>query len=187
MIGWSLNLDVEEKSTGELQFVGWLFEPRAVHRFKSTAQRNFMGKGQKFCRPASISHAIPRACRPGSREPYLFDKNILLGAKIYYRDYNSVSIYDRKRRAEQNLWPDVDRRRRPRLGFPVTEYVVFGTRYSLMPGQYFARQGLFYFDRTRSRIPMAQPGRARDPMAQNLTMQSRRGGPVIFATTWTRT
>jgi outer membrane protein insertion porin family len=71
-----------------------LLEPREVHRLASVAQRNFMGKGQILQTGINYSR-YSKSISAGFTEPYLFDKNILLGGEIFYRDYNAFN-YDQK-------------------------------------------------------------------------------------------
>ena len=91
-----LGVDVEEKSTGELQLSGGYSSLERFVLQLSVAQRNFMGKGQEL--NAGINYSqYARSVQLGFVEPYLFDKQILLGGEIYRRDYNSFNFVDNKR------------------------------------------------------------------------------------------
>ncbi len=77
-----LGVNVEEKSTGELQLsAGYSSLEKFILAF-SIAQRNFMGKGQELNAGVNWSR-YSRSVQLGFVEPYLFDKQILLGGDIY--------------------------------------------------------------------------------------------------------
>ena len=117
------------KSTGELQLSAGFSSLEQFILSASIAQRNFMGKGQELSAGVNYSR-YSHSVNLGFTEPYLFDKNVLLGGEIYRRDYNSFNISQRQ--------PQQRPMRRPApapacaLGFPVTEFMSFGTRYSLV-------------------------------------------------------
>ena len=83
-----LNVDVEEKSTGELQLSAGYSSLERFIIAANVAQRNFMGKGQELNAGVNWSR-YSRSVNLGFTEPQLFDKNVLLGADIFRRDYNS--------------------------------------------------------------------------------------------------
>ena len=85
-----LDVDVEEKSTGELQLSAGYSSLERLVLSASIAQRNFMGKGQVASAGVNWSR-YSRSAQLGFTEPYLFDKAILLGGDIYRRDYNSFN------------------------------------------------------------------------------------------------
>ncbi len=85
-----LGVDVEEKSTGELQLSAGYSSLEKFIVSATIAQRNFMGKGQEVNAGVNWSR-YSRSAQLGFVEPYLFDKNILLGGDIYRRDYNSFN------------------------------------------------------------------------------------------------
>ena len=138
-----LNLDVEEKSTGELQLSAGYSSLEKFIISSSIAQRNFMGKGQTLQAGVNYSR-YSKGVQAGFTEPYLFDKSILLGGELFYRDYNSFnydSDGDRDETYGQNSIGGV-----LRLGFPVTEYVTFGARYSLVQDDITLDEDLFFTD-----------------------------------------
>ncbi len=133
-----LNVDVEEKSTGELQLSAGYSSLEKFILSASVAQRNFMGKGQH---PAD-----------GHQLFALFEVD--LG-----RLHRAVSVrqeHPARRRAllprlqqlqlrpgwrpQPDLWPELGRRRRP-AGFP--GHRICQLRHALFadPGRYHARQG----------------------------------------------
>jgi outer membrane protein insertion porin family len=138
-----LNLDVEERSTGELQLSAGYSSLEKFILSTSVAQRNFMGKGQILQTGVSYSK-YSKTIQAGFTEPYLFDKSILLGGEIFYRDYNSFNYQNDGERnqtyGQKSLGGSV------RLGFPVTEYVSLGTRYSLVRDNITLDEDLFFTD-----------------------------------------
>ena len=137
-----LNVDVEEKSTGELQLSAGYSSLEGFILSTSVAQRNFMGKGQQL--QAGVSYSkYTKSISLGFTEPYFLDKNILLGGEIYHRDYSSFNYRgdDRnKTYGQKSIGGGL------RLGFPVTEYVTVGTRYSLVHDDITLDRDLFFED-----------------------------------------
>jgi outer membrane protein insertion porin family len=137
-----LNVDVEEKSTGQLELSAGYSSLERFILSTSVAQRNFMGKGQILQTGVSYSK-YSKSVQAGFTEPFLFDKSILLGGEIFYRDYNSFNYVgnDRNQTYGQTSVGGV-----LRLGFPVTEFVSFGTRYSLIRDNITLDKNTFYTD-----------------------------------------
>ena len=138
-----LGVDVEEKSTGELQLSAGYSSLEKFILAASITQRNFMGKGQELAAGVNWSR-YSRSVSLGFNEPYLFDKNVLLGGEIYRRDYNSyrtTSDSSRKNTYSQNSTGAA-----VRLGFPVTEFISFGTRYSLVNDKISLDEDVFFTD-----------------------------------------
>ena len=79
----------------------------------------------------------------GFVEPYLFDKQILLGGEVYRRDYNSFNFVDNKR---NTTYSQMSTGTGLRVGFPVTEFVSFGARYSLVVDKISLNKSTFYTD-----------------------------------------
>jgi outer membrane protein insertion porin family len=124
-----LSVDVEEKATGQLQLSAGYSSLEKFILSASVAQNNFMGKGQEVSAGINYSR-YSKSIQLGFVEPYLFDRSILLGGDIYRRDYNSFS-YDAD--GDRNTtYEQVSTGAGIRLGFPVTEFINFGTRYSLV-------------------------------------------------------
>jgi len=137
-----LNLDVEEKSTGELQLSAGYSSLERFVISASIAQRNFMGKGQQLQAGVNYSR-YSKSVSLGFTEPYLFDKQILLGGEIFRRDYNSFNFVNDKR---NKTYGQTSTGGGIRLGFPVTEFVSFGTRYSLVLDNITLDKDTFFFD-----------------------------------------
>jgi outer membrane protein insertion porin family len=139
----TLNVDVEEKPTGELQLSAGYSSLEKFVLAASIAQRNFMGKGQELNAGVNWSR-YSRSVNLGFNEPYLFDKNVLLGGEIYRRDYESYrTTSDDSRRT---TYSQVSTGGGLRLGFPVTEFISFGTRYSLINDEITLDEDVFFSD-----------------------------------------
>jgi len=123
-----LSADVEEKATGQLQLSAGYSSLEKFIVSAQVAQTNFMGKGQELNAGVNYSR-YSKSVQLGFVEPYLFDRSILLGGEIYRRDYNSFNIVDDER---NTTYSQTSTGGGLRLGFPVTEFISFGTRYSLV-------------------------------------------------------
>jgi outer membrane protein insertion porin family len=138
-----LGLDVEEKSTGELQLSAGYSSLEKFIIAASIAQRNFMGKGQELSAGVNWSR-YTRSINLGFTEPYLFDKNVLLGGEIYRRDYNSYRNTGDNSRS--NTYSQNSTGVGLRLGFPVNEFMSFGTRYSIVNDKISLDPDVFFSD-----------------------------------------
>jgi outer membrane protein insertion porin family len=137
-----LGVDIEEKSTGELQLTGGYSSLEKFVLQLAVAQRNFMGKGQEL--NASINYSrYAKSVQLGFVEPYLLDKQILLGGEIYRRDYNSFNFVGGER---NRTYSQIQTGIGTRLGFPITEFVNFGTRYSFVVDKITLNKNTFYTD-----------------------------------------
>ncbi len=138
-----LSLDVEEKSTGELQLSAGYSSLEKFIVSANIAQRNFLGKGQEVNAGVNWSR-YSRSAQIGFVEPNLFDKNILLGGDIYRRDFNSFS---RNQNGNRNTtYSQLSTGTQARLGFPVTEFVSVGVRYQLEQNRLSLNEGTFFTD-----------------------------------------
>jgi outer membrane protein insertion porin family len=137
-----LGLDVEEKSTGELQLSAGYSSLEKFIVSATIAQRNFLGKGQEVNAGVNWSR-YSRSAQVGFVEPYLFDKNILLGFDLYRRDYNSFSYSGSNR---NTTYSQLSTGASLRLGFPITEFISFGTRYQLQQDKLTLDKDTFFRD-----------------------------------------
>ena len=137
-----LNLDVEEKSTGELQLSAGYSSLESFIVSASVAQRNWMGKGQQLQAGVNYSR-YSKAVNLGFTEPYFLDKNILLGGELFRRDYNSFNFVGDER---NQTYGQRQTGGGLKLGFPVTEFVTFGTRYSLQRDRLTLDRDTFFTD-----------------------------------------
>ena len=123
-----LGVGVEEKSTGEIQLSAGF---SSLERFLinlSVRQRNFMGKGQEV-RAAINYSTYSKSAELGFTEPYLFDRNIAVGADIYRRDFSSFNFTQGGER--NTTYEQVTTGGQLRMGVPLTEFSQLAVRYSL--------------------------------------------------------
>ena len=138
-----LAVDVEEKSTGELQLSAGF---SSLERFLvnlSIRQRNFRGKGQEL--RASVNYSTySKSVELGFTEPYLFDRNIAVGADLYRRDYSSFDFTGGGNRS--TTYKQVTTGGQIRSGVPLTEYLSLALRYSLNLDEITLDRGRFFTD-----------------------------------------
>ncbi|HET7816655.1 MAG TPA: outer membrane protein assembly factor BamA [Sphingomicrobium sp.] len=137
-----LGVDLEEKATGELSLSAGYSSLENFVLALSIAQRNFRGMGQVL--NAGINYSrYSKSVNLGFVEPYLFDKRILLGGEVYRRDYNSFNFVGGER---NTTYSQTTTGLGMRLGFPVNEYISFGTRYSFAQDNIELAESIFYTD-----------------------------------------
>ncbi len=122
-----LAVDVEEKSTGELQLSAGF---SSLERFLvnlSIRQRNFMGKGQEL-RAAINYSSYSKSIELGFTEPYVFDRNIAIGGDIFRRDFRSFSFRGNER---DTTYEQTSTGAQIRAGVPLTEYLSLALRYGI--------------------------------------------------------
>ncbi len=138
-----LGVDVEEKATGQIQLSAGF---SSLERFLvnlSIQQRNFMGKGQEL--RASVNYSsYSKSVELGFTEPYLFDRNIAVGADIYRRDYSSFNYTGRNDR--NTTYKQTTTGGQLRTGLPITEYISLAGRYSLNFDDITLDRGVFFSD-----------------------------------------
>jgi len=88
-----LNIDVEEKSTGQFSFGGGYSNTESVFLMASVAQRNFRGRGQNLTLRGELGGKTTRLML-GLTEPWLFDIPLSAGFRIY-RWEREFDAYDR--------------------------------------------------------------------------------------------
>ncbi|MFL6752675.1 MAG: outer membrane protein assembly factor BamA [Sphingomicrobium sp.] len=137
-----LGVNVEEKATGQLSLSGGY---SSLERFVvqlAVSQNNFMGKGQSL--DASVNYSrYSKAVQLGFVEPYFLDKPILLGGQIFRRDYNSFNFVGGER---NTTYSQLSTGGAIRTGFPLTEFLSIGGRYSLVLDKVTLDKDLFFTD-----------------------------------------
>jgi outer membrane protein insertion porin family len=98
--------------------------------------------GQQLDASASWSR-YARSIALGFTEPYLFDKQILLGGQIFRRDYNSFNYVGGER---NTTYSQLSTGGALRLGFPLTEFLTYGLRYSLILDDVTLSESLYFTD-----------------------------------------
>jgi outer membrane protein insertion porin family len=135
-----LGVNVEEKSTGELQIsAGYSSLERFLVNLAIT-QRNFMGKGQE-ARAAVNYSSYAKSVELGFTEPYVFDHNIAAGLDLYRRDYSNFNFINNNR---NTTYKQVTTGGQLRAGLPLTEYMSMALRYSLNLDDVALDQASFY-------------------------------------------
>jgi outer membrane protein insertion porin family len=137
-----LSANVEEKPTGQLSLSGGY---SSLERFvvqAAVSQNNFMGKGQTLDASADWS-LYSKSIELGFVDPYFLDKQILLGANIFRRDYRNFDLLGNTR---NTTYSQVSTGGILRLGFPITEYWSFGTRYTLQRDRVSLDPATFFTD-----------------------------------------
>jgi outer membrane protein insertion porin family len=137
-----LGVDLQEKSTGQLQFSAGYSSLERFLVSLAVQQTNFRGMGQTLDAGVSWSR-YSKSISAGFTEPYLFDKQILLGGQIYRRDFNAFNFIggDRNTTYSQSSTGGA-----LRLGFPLTEYMTYGVNYSLVHDKVSLSRALYYTD-----------------------------------------
>ena len=135
-------VNVEEKSTGQLSISGGYSSLERFVLQLAISQNNFMGKGQGL--DASVNYSrYSKSIQLGFVEPYFLDKPILLGGQIFRRDYSSFNFVDGER---NTTYKQVSTGGAIRTGFPLTEFMNLGARYSLIADEITLDKDQFYTD-----------------------------------------
>jgi outer membrane protein insertion porin family len=137
-----LGANVEEKPTGQLSLSGGY---SSLERFVvqlGLSQNNFMGKGQIVNASVNWS-AYSKSIEGGFVDPYFLDKPILFGGNLFRRDYSSFNYIGNDR---NTTYSETSTGGGLRLGFPLSEYWNFGTRYLLSQDKISLAKSTFYTD-----------------------------------------
>jgi outer membrane protein insertion porin family len=140
-----LSTEIQEKSTGQLQFqLGYSTYEKFLAQV-SVEQSNFRGMGQDLQAGVSWS-AYGKSINLGFTEPYLFDKNISLGAQLYRTDFRSFNYLTNSSGGlnRNTTYSELSTGGRVSLGFPITEYLTFATRYGLSQDNVTLDKTLYY-------------------------------------------
>ena len=135
-----LGVEVEERSTGQLQVSAGF---SSLERFLvnlSIRQTNFRGRGQEL-RAAVNYSSYSKSAEIGFTEPYLFGRNIAIGFDIYRRDFNSFNFLNNQR---QTTYGQIQTGGQVRAGVPLTEQVSLALRYGLSYDQVTLSEDLFF-------------------------------------------
>jgi outer membrane protein insertion porin family len=137
-----LGANVEEKPTGQLELSGGY---SSLERFiiqLGLSQNNFMGKGQTV--DAQVNWSLfSKSIEAGFTDPYFLDKPILFGGQLFRRDYSSFNFINNNR---NTTYKQTSTGGLLRLGFPLSEYWNFGTRYQLSQDNISLDQSTFFTD-----------------------------------------
>ncbi len=115
-----VNVQVEEQPTGSLSLGGAYSTTEGFSAQVSLTERNFLGRGQTVTATVSASTQFANY-ELGFYEPAMFDRNLLAGFSIFYRDRN----YD------EQSFSTATGGIEPRVGFPLSENGRLTVRYHL--------------------------------------------------------
>jgi outer membrane protein insertion porin family len=139
-----LGVDVEERSTGDLQLSAGF---SSLERFLvnlSIRQRNFMGKGQELRASANYS-SYSKSVELGFTEPYLLDRNIAVGVDIFRRDFSNFNFIQGGRQ-RNTTYEQISTGGQLRMGVPLTEYMNLALRYGLSRDEISLSRENFFSD-----------------------------------------
>ncbi len=155
-----LEANVEEKATGELQLSAGFSSVENFILQASVRQRNFRGKGQEL--RASVSYSsFSQSIELGFTEPYLFDRNIAVGADVFRRDLNSFNFVNNNR---ETTFEQLTTGFQIRAGVPITEYLSASFRYGLSQDDVTLEPTLFFTDSNGDGVRGNSPADACDPL-----------------------
>ncbi|MFN2101018.1 outer membrane protein assembly factor BamA [Altererythrobacter sp. MF3-039] len=112
-----LEANLEENPTGELQLSAGFSSIESFILAASIRQRNFRGRGQTVGAGVNWSR-FSQSVNLSFSEPYLFDRNISLGADVYRRDFDN-GFGSRRRTTYDTSTMGFS----IRAGVPLTEYM----------------------------------------------------------------
>ena len=120
-----LNVDLEEKSTGDFSVSGGYSTSDGALAEVSISERNFLGRGL-FAKASVTYGQYARGASLSFVEPYLLDYRVALGLDLYYREQlaNNFVSYNTKTLGFS-----------PRLGFQLREDLSLQLRYSIYQQQ----------------------------------------------------
>ena len=120
-----LNVNLEEKSTGDFSVSGGYSTTDGALAEVSVSERNFLGRGL-FAKAAVTYGQFARGFSLSFVEPYLLDYRVALGLDVFYREQlaNNTIAYGTKTVGFS-----------PRLGFQLREDLSLQLRYSLYQQQ----------------------------------------------------
>ena len=162
-----LGVEVEERSTGQLQVSAGF---SSLERFLvnlSIQQRNFRGMGQEV--RASINYSTySKSAEIGFTEPYLFGRNIALGFDLFRRDLSNFNFFGQER---QTTFQQVSTGGQIRAGIPLTERVSGALRYGLQYDDVSIADDFFrtFPDGTRACDPLIAGRYLCDALGRRLT------------------
>jgi outer membrane protein insertion porin family len=137
-----LGVDVQERPTGQLQLSAGYSSLEAFLVSLAVQQRNFRGMGQQLDANVSWSR-YSKSAALGFTEPYFLDKQILLGGQIFRRDYSAFNFIGDER---NTTYEQISTGGALRLGFPLTEFLTYGLRYSLVHDDVSLSESLYFTD-----------------------------------------
>jgi outer membrane protein insertion porin family len=176
-----LSAPVEEKPTGQLSLSGGYSSLEKAVVQLAVSQDNFMGKGQQVNASVNWSY-YSKSAQVGFADPYFMDKPILVGGQLFRQDYNSFDLVNSNR---NTTYRQLSTGGGLRMGFPLSEYWTFGTRYTLTQDKVSLDQSAFFSDLNGNGIPVCDPLKAGRYLCDELG--SRLTSSVGFSTLYDNT
>ncbi|WP_448586909.1 outer membrane protein assembly factor BamA [Thermaurantiacus sp.] len=139
----TLQVDVEERPTGSIQVSAGYSSLEGLILNFAVEQRNFRGRAQNLRFGVNWSR-FQRGIDVGFTEPYLFGRNLALGADVFRRDFASFRFGSRGERID--TYNQVTTGFQVRTGFPLTEYWSASVRYGLNFDNVTVDESLFFTD-----------------------------------------
>jgi outer membrane protein insertion porin family len=137
-----LTANVEEKPTGQLSVSGGYSSLEKAVVQLAVSQNNFMGKGQELDASVNWSY-YSKSAQVGFVDPYFLDKPILVGGQLFRQDYNSFDYVNNNR---NTTYRQLTTGGGLRMGFPLSEYWTFGSRYTLTQDKVSLDKTSFFSD-----------------------------------------
>ncbi|MCA0909164.1 outer membrane protein assembly factor BamA [Qipengyuania gaetbuli] len=147
-----LEANIEEQPTGELQLSAGFSSIQSFILAGSIRQRNFRGRGQTIGLSVNYSR-YSKSAQVSFAEPYVFDRNISLGADIYHREYDNdffATDFNRYKQAQTGF--------SLRAGVPLSEYMSLVGSYTLQYEDVSIGSG-FFSDIDGDGVPECQQSR----------------------------
>jgi outer membrane protein insertion porin family len=151
-----LSAPVEEKPTGQLSLSGGYSSLEKAVVQLAVSQNNFMGKGQEVDASVNWSY-YSKSAQLGFVDPYFLDKPILVGGSLFRSDYNSFDYVNSNR---NTTYRQLSTGGGLRMGFPLSEYWTFGSRYTLTQDKISLDKSTFFSDLNGNGILVCDPLKA---------------------------
>jgi outer membrane protein insertion porin family len=139
----TLQVDVEERPTGSIQVSAGYSSLEGLILNFAVEQRNFRGRAQNLRFGVNWS-SFQRGIDLGFTEPYLFGRNLALGADVFRRDFSSFRFGADGGRVD--TYSQTTTGFQVRTGFPITEYWSASLRYGLTFDNVTVDEDLFFTD-----------------------------------------
>ncbi|WP_438726346.1 outer membrane protein assembly factor BamA [Parasphingorhabdus sp. DH2-15] len=137
-----LEANVQERPTGELQLSAGFSSIENFILQASIRQRNFRGKGQTLGASVDWSQ-FRQSIQLSFTEPYLFDRNISVGADVFRRDLSSFNFNNQD---TNTTFSQLSTGASIRVGAPLTEFLSLLLRYNLVVDDVTLDENLFFAD-----------------------------------------
>ncbi len=134
-----LEVNVEEKSTGQLTLGAGFSSLESFIFNLGLAERNFLGKGYDLRANFELS-SFRNQIDLGFTDPYFLGRNLAAGIDIFRRDANDAN-YGQLRNDRNLEYSQLDTGFQLRAGFPVTEYWSYSLNYGLSQTRVNSRSG----------------------------------------------